>query len=313
MTTRCYHCGDTGVLVRAAGGVCLGERCQCVANCERCADFDRGFVYVLRWGGERGDEVIESQTRAAIARAEEAAAWTIRDQRARNDAGEDVVIEHCYLALRRCVCAAVDSAVRAMNRAQIPALYATAAFDNYLPEAPRDRQRWNQAEVLGQLRELVARFQPGDRGVLLSGSPGVGKTHLLTAVGRQLTLGRHLDVLYCDVQGLVARIREADFKLAGLGEYRKCQVLLVDELGRAALAEREREAIESLVADRYSARKSTFVATNLTLSPGPVNTSRDAVQARTLEEALGPRLSSRLREMCLCLELRGPDWRRRSC
>lgn len=149
----------------------------------------------------------------------------------------------------------------------------------------------------------VARYIRGDRPwLLLSGTPGTGKTTYLTAVERIARWAHSSD-------GIAPDIRTA--KASGLGgilksrpdeweAMKRCKLLLLDDIGFSGeevvnnYGVNARPVVE-LLESRYDSRRHTVMTTNLTLPQ--------------IRQTYGERIYSRLAELCSVVVMTGKDWR----
>lgn len=147
-------------------------------------------------------------------------------------------------------------------------------------------------------RQLADDFSQRERGLLLAGDCGSGKTHLAAAVvhalidqGRHaifLTGGRYLDSLK-DAFGDPDKTRRIRH------EARSADLLVLDDIGAEMNGDWARSEFFSLLNDRYEQMRPTILTTNL---------SMDELTAR-----LGKRTVSRIAEMTDGIRLHSADRR----
>src|SRR5271170_2155889 len=110
-------------------------------------------------------------------------------------------------AAAKCECGATQRAEKIKETANIPPNYVNATLDGFV--RPHDNPVASQALGTAVLQSLAfARDFPKvmPPGLLFTGSPGVGKTHLAVGVMKQL-LDRGHECVFFDYQNLLDRIR----------------------------------------------------------------------------------------------------------
>jgi DNA replication protein DnaC len=177
-----------------------------------------------------------------------------------------------------------NRARKLLGRAAIPARFIGRGFDNF--EADTDAKR----QALTTLRDYSESFDDyakNGRGLILSGKPGTGKSHLAAAV-----LQAHIerDVLYATCLDLIRMVRETWRKdsdqserqvLAYLGGL---DLLVIDEMGVQYGTEGEQTILFDILDARYRDMQPTILLTNQ--------------GAEGLRGYLGDRTFDRLRETC---------------
>lgn len=122
----------------------------------------------------------------------------------------------------------------------------------------------NKAEVL-DLQYL--RFMEGAENLIFVGSPGVGKTHLASAVALCAARQRR-SVYFATCQELIARLERAERQgkaQQALAQYSRYALLVVDEVGFIPMGREGAKLFFQLVSMRYE-RHSTIITTNVPLA-----------------------------------------------
>ena len=214
--------------------------------------------------------------------------------------------------------------VNIINGAGIPARYCTAGLKTF------SNNTGNSREVLQQLNRWVDTFSLGDnqKGIIIEGPVGVGKTYLLAALAKELAL-RGIDIKFIDFFQLLNKLKTY-YAAPRLEEdpiepLVNVDVLFIDELGKGRSTDFEFQVIDQLVMGRYNQNKIIVASTNFRARPEtrpgrslPVPPSFDHMSTRSgfnldqnenLCTRVGERIYSRLMETTIVMEMTGEDFR----
>jgi len=216
---------------------------------------------------------------------------------------------------RRCACKLVEQRMAAFDAVGIPARHAASTRASFVPSGQ------HQTAVLGAVSRWLAGYQPGsERGLVLYGEVGRGKTHLLVAMLRELVLVRGIPSRFVEFSHLLADLK-AGFD-AGRGAAAlldplvAVEVLAIDELGKGRHTDFEAMVVDELVSRRYNAMRPLLATTNFLPHAGTGRAVVGAAEAGlglapppSLVDRVGERVYSRLRETCDFVEVKGEDYR----
>ncbi|MBA2665263.1 MAG: ATP-binding protein [Bradymonadaceae bacterium] len=234
-----------------------------------------------------------------------------------------------YSFVRNCpVCTVLRDRIATFNDARIPARYHAhgATLEEFQTDEPdpkgKARPVGNLPRVRLRLYKWTMGFVPGERGFLLHGEVGTGKTHLLAAVVRHLTLEKGIVARFVEFTHLLSEIREQFDQGRGesaiLGPLMDVPVLAIDELGKGRNNEWQLSVIDEIISKRYNRGLTTLFTTNYPLDALPSHVGdthspefRRNALSETLRERIGERIFSRLFEMSDFVAIEAPDYRKR--
>jgi DNA replication protein DnaC len=144
-------------------------------------------------------------------------------------------------------------------------------FDNFLLDYYKknithyDLMRKN----LEYLKDYAENFDvKSSQSVLMMGGTGLGKTHLSSAVAREV-IGKGNDVFYTGAIDLFSQFEIQKFKSYNnepnelIERYFECDLLIIDDLGTEMINQFSVSTLYNLLNDRLSRKKPTIVSTNL--------------------------------------------------
>ena len=217
-----------------------------------------------------------------------------------------------------CVCRSARKSARLLESARIPQRYMHCTLDDYFPSYGGNNPSLNAALV--QARNFVKAypFDTGGNGLLLTGSIGVGKTHLAVGMLQALVTDRGARGLFYDYRDLLKQVQNSYNRSVDMTELDvlrpvfDAEVLVLDELGANKPTDWVWDTVAHILNTRYNDRRTTIITTNYANLPplgAELNAARNAMREETLGDRIGERMRSRLQEMCVVVEMSGADFR----
>ncbi len=220
---------------------------------------------------------------------------------------------------RACECQEMAREERRMAAAHLPKRYRECSLDAYDTTFPGAHRSLTRA--LGTARKFADDYPvyTGGKGLLFTGSIGVGKTHLAVGVLQRLVRERGVKGLFCDYRELLKNIQNSynaqvqTTELELLKPVFAADVLVLDDLGAQKPNEWVWDTVALILNQRYNDKLTTIITTNYSNLPAGSGAKTDAERAArepSLGDRIGDRMLSRLAEMCVLVEMEGKDFRK---
>ena len=226
------------------------------------------------------------------------------------DTGWKLVMKDGREVAQKCECQATDIYIARGQKANIPPRFLGYEIKAYYPQDGNSSQEKARMAVQQFIDEYPV--VKDDKGLLLQGPVGVGKTRLLCSIASGLiNKFKTIDIYYIDWNDLVREMRSGEshdtrdfFYINELvSKLINADLLLFDELGASKLSEWVQDYIYHIFNKRYNNKKLTVCASNYS--------DTQVKDIETLAQRIGTRIRSRLYEMTETLEIKGTDYRKR--
>lgn len=237
-----------------------------------------------------------------------------------------------YTIVKDCKCSEISRRMGYLNRAGIPSLFFSKEISNFSPDSD------TQGIAHGKVRTYISEFPAQKKGLLFMGNTGSGKTHLAVGLLKVLIMEKGESAIFKDQSLLLQEIKlgyeENIYESLFLKPLWSTDILLIDDIGKGRNTPWELDILDDIISRRYNSSLITICTTNYfdrsTLrSPLRSEIERYCIDRdnpmrkrwgeegefypfkETLEEKVGDRIYSRLREMCEFIPVIGVDHRKK--
>lgn len=182
----------------------------------------------------------------------------------------DKCLDSGFVDHKMCDCMKKQLVLAGYESSGLGGLIRTQSFDNFSLEYYRGGgANYDNMELfVGGLRKFAESFSSATyRNYLLIGGTGLGKTHISTAVAREV-IDRGFDVFYVTAVSMLGDFEKKRFE-RGEGEdvdiqrYYTADLLIIDDLGTEVVNQFTLSCLYDVINTRINNRKSTFINTNL--------------------------------------------------
>jgi DNA replication protein DnaC len=219
---------------------------------------------------------------------------------------------------RACECQEMEREERRLAAAHIPERYRHYTLDGYETAFRGADSSLGRAHLTARKFVEAYPVDTAGKGLLFTGSIGVGKTHLAVGVLRRLVQERGVRGLFVDYRELLKSIQNSynpqvqTTELELLKPVFAAEVLVLDDLGAQKPNEWVWDTVALILNTRYNDKQTTIITTNyadLAAGNGSQTEAERAAREQTLGDRIGDRMRSRLAEMCVRVEMSGEDFR----
>lgn len=212
-----------------------------------------------------------------------------------HDKGYTAYVQDGILHTKECSCMAKRRSMRRARRSGLMDVLSAYRFSTF--ETPEEWQQTAKDTAMRFITEAAAGCW-----LMVSGTPGSGKTHLCTAVCGELIKAEQ-DVAYMlwreDGQRLKACANDKDEYNRIMRPYKTCDVLYIDDFLKGKVTDGDLNLAFDLLNARYIARKKrTIISSELTVQ-----------QILDIDEAIGSRIYERSRDYSI--RTAAQNWRLR--
>ena len=219
---------------------------------------------------------------------------------------------------RVCPCQQAAVSEHRITAARVPKRYQHCSLDSYETGFRGADASMRQAHMTARRFVEAYPVETDGKGLLITGSIGVGKTHLAVGLLLALVEEKGAQALFYDYRELLKHIQHSynpqvnSTELDVLKPVFEAEVLVLDELGAQKPTDWVWDTVALILNTRYNDKRTTIITTNYPDLPpagSSLSTTQRAAREETLGDRIGERMRSRLAEMCVRIEMTGADFR----
>ncbi len=142
------------------------------------------------------------------------------------------------------------------------------SFDNFSLDSIEGEERERMARNVAIAKSYAELFPKKRGNLLLIGTTGTGKTHISTAIAKEV-IHQGFDVVYDSVQNIISDFETDKFK-SGYGQtdsisekYLECELLIIDDLGTEFTTQFSSSVLYNVLNTRQNRGLATVISTNL--------------------------------------------------
>ena len=265
--------------------------CEPFKECEYCgAKLEaKGLFMTLPWGSRwiyRGYELCQCDK----------AVEERKKEKIREEARQRAMQEQAYR----------EKIARMIKKSSLGKRFMSRTFNRF-NVTDQNKEAFNIA--YGYTKQFKERLKDG-MGLLFIGSYGTGKTHLAAAICHELIKNNHQPVfgtmvtLLGDIKATFNQEQTVETEERLLRKYTKCDLLIIDDLGKEKPTEWAMEKLYSIINNRYEECLPIVITTNYSLD----KLTERLAGRHNLETAEA--IVSRIHEMCKGVLMEWDDYRR---
>ncbi len=177
-----------------------------------------------------------------------------------------------FVGLKMCDCMRNALIIAGYESSGLSKLIATQSFEsfdlNYYGDKAEDKEAMKH--IVENCKNFASSFsESSGESMLFVGGPGLGKTHLSTAVAK-VVIERGFDVVYDTAQNILADFEYerfsrgySDTSESRTQKYFDCDLLIIDDLGTELANQFTTACIYNIINTRMNNSKSMLISTNL--------------------------------------------------